>query len=459
MCARRWPRTSGLGHSSTLQFTDYRSPSEEANAAILRGEKKIEEKVTGKLAEKRALVLAQRAQREEEARRGVDEQIRLVEEEEARAEWDRQQEIERRLAGQEAMIADYERKKEKQASAMKCGGCGLDFDGGDYYNCLGAIWHPACFTCAECGCAFGDYGYFLRKDEVQAARKAKKAGRIQACKPYCRDHSETSFIGKNLLWLADVSANLRRKVRGKPPVNWGDHRGNLMGHGGGGGLKYFWVDYTNSVQGPCSASAMLGLERAGRVDEDTMCIREGDDVYITFSELRPELGSAKAQQGQKKKIHKKQKSMAAGEIEMGNMQQEWYYIDPESNQLCGPYKASEFMEWRNNGHLDDNIQVIRSGEEEYSTFHTRQKTIFSAAGNEGTAVAMTGRSTQESYANPLNVASAGGGGFMNGDEVYALYDDDWHAAKIVKMKGKQVDIMYEGFDDVVTVNVSDLHSG
>lgn len=48
---------------------------------------------------------------------------------------------------------------------------------------------------------------------------------------------------------------------------------------------------------------------------------------------------------------------------------------------------------------------------------------------------------------------------MNGDEVYALYDDDWHAAKIVKMKGKQVDIMYEGFDDVVTVNVSDLHSG
>ena len=52
---------------------------------------------------------------------------------------------------------------------------------------------------------------------------------------------------------------------------------------------------------------MLGLERAGRVDEDTMCIREGDDVYITYLELRPELGSAKAQQGQRNKIQSKAK--------------------------------------------------------------------------------------------------------------------------------------------------------
>ena len=31
--------------------------------------------------------------------------------------------------------------------------------------------------------------------------------------------------------------------------------------------------------------------------------------------------------------------MAAGDYELGDMTQEWYYIDPESNSLCGPYKA------------------------------------------------------------------------------------------------------------------------
>ena len=352
---------------------------EEAQAAIRRGEQQVVEKVTGKLAEKRAKILEERAAREAAAKKSVEDRIALVEEEEARAEWDRQQEIERRLAAQEAMIADYESKKEQTASAMKCGGCGLDFDGGDYYNCLGAVWHPACFTCAECGCAFGDYGYFLRKKDVVAARKARKAGEIWFASHTAVTTQRHHTWAKKLLWLADVSANLRRKIRGKPPINWHDHRGNLMGHDSGG-LKYFWVDLSNKVQGPCSSSVMLSLEKSGRVDEDTMCIREGDDVYITFGELRPELNSTKAQQGQKLKIHQRQKTMASGESEMTNMQQEWYYIDPESNQLCGPYSASEFMEWRNNGHMDDNIQVIRSGEQEYSKFHTRQKTIYNAAG-------------------------------------------------------------------------------
>ena len=45
---------------------------------------------------------------------------------------------------------------------LKCGGCQNTFSGGDYYNVLGAIWHPECFVCQECDTSFGDYGYFVR---------------------------------------------------------------------------------------------------------------------------------------------------------------------------------------------------------------------------------------------------------------------------------------------------------
>ena len=49
---------------------------------------------------------------------------------------------------------------------------------------------------------------------------------------------------------------------------------------------------------------------------------------------------------------------------------------------------------------------------------------------------------------------------MAGDEVYALFDGDWHAATVVKMNGQRVDITYDGYEnEVVTVDVSDIHSG
>ena len=93
--------------------------------------------------------------------------------------------------------------------------------------------------------------------------------------------------------------------------------------------------------------------------------------------------------------------MAAGEYHLGDMTQEWYYVDPESNALCGPYKASEFVEWQKNGDLHGDMQVIRSGEENYSSLHTRQRTLMndSSMGSMGSTL----------MANPLNVAKAKGG--------------------------------------------------
>ena len=154
--------------------------------------------------------------------------------------------------------------------------------------------------------------------------------------------------------------------------------GSSSDNSGGGAaevLMYYWVDESNNLEGPIGASQLLSLQADGTVDDDTMCIREGDDEYTSYLHIKSELKSTKKQKSQSKKIHKKQKSMAAGDYDLGDMTQEWYYVDPESNSLCGPYKASEFVEWQANGDLHGDMQVIRSGEEEYSSLHTRQRTL------------------------------------------------------------------------------------
>jgi hypothetical protein len=317
---------------------------EEANAALAKGKKPKVEKISGTMAEARAKILAARAGREEDAKKSRDAKIAEIEKEQKTQEYDRKREIERRIAAQEVKMAEYEERKKTVEGKLKCGGCHNTFTGGDYFNVLGAIWHPECFVCQECECSFGNYGYFVRKSEVHPG--------VKMLLPYCYDHSETSWMGKKFLWLADYSANLRRKACCKEPVNWSENRGQLMsqnsnssssGSGSNKGaeiLHYYWVDEGNNLQGPIGASQLLTLESDGMVDMDTMCIREGDDEYTSYSHIKPELKSAKQQKNQSKKIHKKQQSMAAGDYDLGEMTQEWYYVDPESNSLCGPYKAS-----------------------------------------------------------------------------------------------------------------------
>jgi hypothetical protein len=279
---------------------------EEANAAIAKGKKPKVEKVSGTMAEARAKILADRSKREEEAQKARDEQIAEIEKEQKKMEYDRQREIARRVAAQEAKLAEYEERKAAVEGKLKCGGCSNTFTGGDYFNVLGAIWHPECFVCQECECSFGNYGYFVRKSEIHKG--------VKTLLPYCYDHSETSWMGKKLLWLADYSANLRRKLCCKEPVNWSENRNTLMsqktsssggGYGDSGGadiIHYYWVDEGNNLQGPIGANQLMSLETEGIVDDDTMCIREGDDEYTSYSNLRSELKSAKEQKSQSKKI-------------------------------------------------------------------------------------------------------------------------------------------------------------
>jgi hypothetical protein len=429
---------------------------EEANQALLRGTKPKVEKVTGTLAEARAKKIAERAGREEIAKAERDKKIAEIEREQKTAESDRQYEIQRRIAAQEAKMAEYEQRKLAVEGKLKCGGCFNTFTGGEYYNVLGAIWHPECFVCQECNCSFGNYGYFVRKSDTQVKG-------VKTLLPYCYDHSETSWMGKQLLWLGDYSANLRRKCCGKPPVNWDEQRGQLMSQttsssGGYGNssstesaINYYWVDDGNNLQGPIGANQLLSLHTSGTVVDDTMVIREGDDEYVSMYHVLPELHSSKAQKKQGKKIHKKKQSMAAGDYDLGDMTQEWYYVDPDTNELNGPYKASEFVEWQKNGDLHGDVQVIRSGESEYSSLHTRQRTLGKNAGMEG-----FGGSTL--MANPLNVAGAGKKKYKKGDRCNAPFQEYGHyPATVVKVNGANTIVIFEGYEpDEATVPTSSL---
>jgi hypothetical protein len=44
---------------------------------------------------------------------------------------------------------------------------------------------------------------------------------------------------------------------------------------------------------------------------------------------------------------------------------------------------SEFVEWQKNGDLHGDMQVIRSGEEEYTSLHTRQRTLMNDSSSLG----------------------------------------------------------------------------
>lgn len=82
----------------------------QANANIARGKKPKVDKVTGLREEKRSKILEERAKREEEAKKERDTKIAAIEKEQKKAENDRQREIARRVAGQEAKMVEYESK-------------------------------------------------------------------------------------------------------------------------------------------------------------------------------------------------------------------------------------------------------------------------------------------------------------------------------------------------------------
>ena len=122
-----------------------------------------------------------------------------------------------------------------------------------FYIFFNEIHSPGCFGCSECGVTFGDFGYYVREIQVpikgssssSSSRSRSSSGSsggevgvgvgenernnniktILKKRPFCRDHSEVTLIGKTLLWLGDWSLNLRRRILCEKIIEWELERG------------------------------------------------------------------------------------------------------------------------------------------------------------------------------------------------------------------------------------------
>jgi hypothetical protein len=288
----------------------------------------VTNKITGELDVERAAIRGKREQRKKMAQQELEEKIKEIEDIEVRKKLDRRQEIERRLKGQQAMREEYQKRlcQNKHGPALKCVSCGLGIYDGNHFNVLGGAWHTACFACAECGCSFGNYGYYIRESEIAAAKEDKKRGKV--CLPpkvYCFNHRKTSYLSRAFLSLTEATANLSRRVRGMPPKYWADHRGKCP----------------NKLNSP----ALQQIHERGA----PAAAQAATEVAV----------------------------QAAAPV--AAQHQQWYYFNHTNNAVCGPYKASQLKIWQDMGCLYDNLLVIRDGESNYSTFKARQKSIYQAA--------------------------------------------------------------------------------
>lgn len=107
-------------------------------------------------------------------------------------------------------------------------------------------------------------------------------------------------------------------------------------------------------------------------------------------------------------------------------------------------KNSEFIEWQESGALHGDMHVIRSGEEDYSTLHSRQRTLGNAASMEGGG----GGGMSTLMANPLNMASAGGSKkWKKGQKCEAPFEDHgYYPCTIVQVNGVNTTVNFDGYD-------------
>jgi hypothetical protein len=260
------------------------------------------------------------------------------------------------LERQQQKVLDYELKQKKIWSKLKCAGCQDPFLGGHFYHVFEEIWHPACFACHECGVRFGDFGYYVRPVNVRVVVNGEdpetggtgSVKHVMLERPFCRDHCEATWFGKTLMWAGDVSANLRRRLLCERVVDW--------------------------------------VHEKGKIPEDHRdAVEVSDDPANNANRIQREL-------------HKTE------------VKSEWYYVDENTNQSCGPYKASEIINWKRSKHLSKHVRILKTGETEYSTFMTRVAELYTAVRQENfdleaknTKIARSGGG---SIGNPLLAATA-----------------------------------------------------
>ena len=153
------------------------------------------------------------------------------------------------------------------------------------------------------------------------------------------------------MWAGDVSANLRRRLLCERVVDW--------------------------------------IHEKGKIPEDHRdAVEISDDPANNANQIHREM-------------HKTE------------VKSEWYYVDENTNQSCGPYKASEIINWKRSKHLSKHVRLLKTGETEYTSFMTRVAELYTAVRQEkfdveakNTRIASSGGSIDSSIGNPSLAAAA-----------------------------------------------------
>jgi hypothetical protein len=58
-------------------------------------------------------------------------------------------------------------------------------------------------------------------------------------------------------------------------------------------------------------------------------------------------------------------------LQPDELKSEWFYKDETTHAVCGPYLASEIVEWRRSNALTKDVMVLKAGETRYQSFLTR----------------------------------------------------------------------------------------
>jgi len=298
--------------------------------------------ITGTLSTRREEERKVLTNAKEERRLDIQSKIDQVVLKEQQMEKDRITEIKRRVEGQQMKIQEYEKKKKQIWETLSCGGCDEPFLGGDNFQVFNEMWHPDCFKCYECGTAFGDYGYWSKKISVPRKKDTTNTDKNMKDRPFCRDHCCTSWWDKQLMWMGDVSLNLRQKL-------------------------CFGIKLNHSI------SESAWKHEHGKKKPAVATVVDDDNAYQKNNNKKKDVETGSTVIG-KTKSQSKRKRWSV----MLRTNRQWYYLDENTQTPCGPFKANEIVMWRRSGHLSKHVQVLKIGEENYVPLMKRLGELYTA---------------------------------------------------------------------------------
>ena len=435
---------------------------EEEEECLKKGMKRVssrmngwnDQAITGTLSVRREEERLLLTHAKEERKKEILNQINNIEDEEKKLEKERTIEINRRVNGQQLKIQQYETLKKKMWKALTCGGCKEPFLGGDYYQILNELWHPNCFKCYECGHAFDQYGYFIKKikkekqnkeeqkdgmEEKEKSANGNKSGNANNQSTIIETIKHAMFGNRTWDNKLITSISSKSSTPSSPPSSSSPSPPSLDGDESTSTEHQYrpfcrdhccstWWEKKLMNYGDISLNLrkkfLYGIKLKHSVwESEWEAGKKKPAVATVVKDTASDMEQGSTIVG-KTKSHAKRKRWSM----MVRTNREWFYLDEQHQTPCGPYKASEIVGWRRTGHLSKQVRVLKMGEKEYTPFMKRVGELYTAVRHEKMINSVGGQSkmgnltdmTNEGtgVGNPMqrNESKSGGAEGGEGDE-------------------------------------------